>query len=329
MDRKHDRSSYPEPFFVDARREHQQSLILLHGRGSNGKDFGEGLLRSQIGLLPEGDFEPTTIAAVLPNTKFIFPTARKRRAKWYNRATISQWFDNVPIDEQDAGMSQEQAEWQLEGLRQSREYLRKIVDEEITLVGAANVFVGGLSQGCAMGLHFLLSYTGFRSTLGGFIGMSGWLPFVDDMEDILHPPRNDEEHDDNDECDDPFALSDSDFDHVEHASSSEQAVLPSGNIALSSAAVTICNFVRDNMDLEPMTGSQHPPWVQTPVFLGHGTKDEKVKVGKGFRAAEFLRKVGMQVTWKEYDEGHGYKIPEELDDIVQFLQERIAVGKVG
>jgi predicted esterase len=328
MDRKHDRSSYPEPFIVDTRREHQQSLILLHGRGSNGKDFGEGLLRSPISLLPEGDSESMTIAAALPNTKLIFPTARKRRAKWYNRATISQWFDNVPIDEQDTGMSQEQAEWQLEGLRQSREYVRKIVDEEITLVGAANVFVGGLSQGCAMGLHFLLSYEVFHSTLGGFVGMSGWLPFVDDMEDILRPPRKDEEHDDNDEDDDPFALSDSDSDHVEHASSSEKAaVLSSGNATLPSAAVTICNFVRDNMDLEPMTGSRQPPWLQTPVFLGHGTNDEKVKVGKGLRAAEFLRNVGMQVTWKEYDEGHWYKVPEELDDIVQFLQERIAVGK--
>lgn len=45
-------------------------------------------------------------------------------------------------------------------------------------LATANVFTGGLSQGCAMSLHFLLSYED-SPPLRGFVGMSGWLPFAD------------------------------------------------------------------------------------------------------------------------------------------------------
>lgn len=161
MDGKNDSRAYPAPFVVQPRREHKQSMILLHGRGSNGKEFGTEFLGSLTTRKPLDVTEgpgSANFASMVPDAKFIFPTARKRRAKWYNRATINQWFDSVPIDEQDAGMSKDEEEWQLEGRRKSQAFLRSIVDEEVKLVGAANVFIGGLSQGCAMSIHFLLSH---------------------------------------------------------------------------------------------------------------------------------------------------------------------------
>lgn len=242
--------------------------------------------------------------------KFIFPTAKPRRAKWYNRAMINQWFDNVPIDEQDShNMSKEEEEWQLEGLRQSRELLKGIVDEEVKHVGAENVFIGGLSQGCAMGLHFLLSYEGSSvdseagKSLGGFVGISGWLPFAKDVERILHPEDSTQGKDEDEGDDDPFATSDS---------------------SIPSTAVQVCNSIRDNMDLSLITDSPQPLCLATPVFLGHGMMDDKVKVAKGRQAAEILRTLGVHsVTWKEYDERHWYKVPEELDDIVEFVERRL------
>lgn len=310
--------SYPEPFVVEARTTHKRSLILLHGRGSSGRKFGSDFVQSATSSPVE-----QTVGSVLADTKFVFPTARKRRAKWYNRATINQWFDSVPIDEQDAGMTQEQQEWQLEGLRQSRCFLKSIFDKEIELVGVSNVFIGGLSQGCAMALHLLLSLentpTEERNTiepvpLAGFIGMSGWLPFINDIEELVHPVSKQRQSNDDSE-DDPFGPATDDSNDDEDGS-----VLTTDNDASSTHILArVCNLVRGNMDLPPIASSQ-PFWLKTPILLGHGKHDEKVLPWKGRQAASLLKDAGMEVTWREYDEGHWYKVPDQMDDIVAFLQ---------
>ena len=91
----------------------------------------------------------------------------------------------MPLDEQDrrGGCSREEEEWQIDGLRESRAFLQEIVGKEVEVVGARNVFIGGLSQGCAMSLHLLLSHEG-DAPLGEFIGMSGWLPFAEGIQEV-------------------------------------------------------------------------------------------------------------------------------------------------
>lgn len=64
-----------------------------------------------------------------------------------------------------------------------------------------------------------------------------------------------------------------------------------------------------------------------PLFLGHGENDEKIKYSLGEEAAQTLSSLGMQVTWKGYPGlGHWYKIPEEIDDILEFLQTKVGLG---
>lgn len=302
-----DAPSYPAPFIVHPTATHKQTFILLHGRGSNGEAFGSRILQSPLSPIKEprpSDQHPTPILqTAFPEVKFIFPTAKPRRAKWYNRSLINQWFDNVPIDEQDKRqMSREEEEWQLEGLRESEEFVRGILEDERRLVVAQNVVLGGLSQGCAMGLWVLLSWEGCggggegKGRPGGFVGMSGWLPFAGDIEGIVEPSRIGEDPGNSGLEDDPFASSE------------------------GSNAVQVCNYIRDHLDLKSIDDSVEPLYLDTPVFLGHGISDEKVKVSKGRRAAHILRSMAMkEVNWKEYDEGHWYKVPDELDDIVQFL----------
>lgn len=228
--------------------------------------------------------------------KFIFPTAKKRRARAYNRATIHQWFDNVPLHEQDkrSGCSREEEEWQIDGLRESGAFLQEIVEKEAEAVGAGNVFIGGLSQGCAMSLHLLLSYDG-DAPLGGFVGMSGWLSFVDEIEEVAQArqPREDDL-----------------FDVPDEQSEAE-----------ASAATEVCNFVRHNMDLPSIRKAAIFPGI--PAFLGHGQSDDRVTISRGRKAANCLRELGVDVTWKEYDEGHWYKVPDEIDDIAAFLSGQI------
>lgn len=64
--------------------------------------------------------------------------------------------------------------------------------------------------------------------------------------------------------------------------------------------------------------------LETPVFLGHGSADPKVSVDLGRRMASILSDgFGMDVTWKAYEEfGHWYKVPDEIDDVVEFLKEK-------
>ncbi len=60
-----------------------------------------------------------------------------------------------------------------------------------------------------------------------------------------------------------------------------------------------------------------------PVHLGHGHDDAYVDVELGRVAAKVLSAAGCAVDWKEYNEaeqeGHWYKVPEQIDDTVAFL----------
>jgi lysophospholipase-2 len=67
---------------------------------------------------------------------------------------------------EDAGM-------QKEGLEESAEYVARVIAEEAKEVGWERVIVGGISQGCAMGVYTLIT-RGIR--VGGFFGISGWCP---------------------------------------------------------------------------------------------------------------------------------------------------------
>ncbi|KAL2752125.1 hypothetical protein ACRALDRAFT_1058903 [Sodiomyces alcalophilus JCM 7366] len=61
----------------------------------------------------------------------------------------------------------------------------------------------------------------------------------------------------------------------------------------------------------------------TPVFMGHGTDDAYVDVELGRQAAHILAQGGWKVEWNEYvgaeEEGHWFKVPDEMDAICEFL----------
>jgi predicted esterase len=326
---------YPEPLVIPPSIAHTHSVILLHGRGSNATRFGLEFLGSKTS-------SGKSLQELFPFVKFIFPTAKKRRSTVLKRVMIHQWFDNYSLDD-----PTERQELQYEGLKETTEFIHKLVREEgASLVGGVgNVIIGGLSQGSAMALIVSLSFTGSSGhseqlaatsgttpggkapgqSLGGFIGMSGWLPFAEDIALAAVPTlQNDDE-----EYNDPFI-------RAVAGSSEDTAEILDADESIPARQLRAANFVRDLVDLGPLQQAlegqekaNHMSKAQlynTPYFLGHGTADEKVSVRLGLQSRDTLLQLGQDVTWKQYDGwGHWYKAPDELDDIACFLREKVGL----
>lgn len=376
--------AYPQPLSVDplSASEHTHTLILLHGRGSNASRFGHELLRS------------ANLPARLPTVKFVFPTARRRRSTVLKKIPIHQWFDNYSLEDPD-----QRTDLQVEGLCETAAFLRDLVVHEAGILrekgyeghdAYSRIVLGGLSQGCAAGVFSLLGGgwgENGQEALGAFCGMSGWLPFQEQLSEILDfqiendreslegleegmdqlgiefsegsneedtdadTDTEEEEDDDDDDCEsnddsctdenpygpyennegqtsfDPF---DEDSDDSDSLASTEEP----------SRTISAINHVRDILDLPPLlsTGEKENPtsgsttpasisYFRTPVFLGHGAADPKVSVRLGEQMVQLLAgPLDMDVTWKQYEDfGHWYKVPDEIDDLVDFLRTKTGV----
>lgn len=276
-----------EPFIVEPEQSHTHTFVLLHGLGSNGGKFGQELLESANTSAGE------RLQQVLPHAKFIFPTAHRCRSSAFRRSILTQWFDIVSLEDPSY-----RRETQYQGLSESAQTIREILNQESEHIPSSNIVLGGLSQGCAMALSVLLS---LDYSLGGFVGMSGWLPLQTDMEGVVFADKDEDVDDD----DNPFGTEND------------------GDDATNCPIVEVTNFQREALciDSPVFYPTEEHTALQTPVFIGHGGADEKIASRLGESAAETLRRIGLSVVWKLYPEqGHWYKIPDEIDDILEFLE---------
>lgn len=286
-------AAYPEPLVVLPSLAHKQTIVALHGRGSNAQAFGPLLLSTKI---PDG----RTLKTALPHAKFVFPTASKRRAQTYNRSIIHQWFDNGPLS-----TPTEREELMIEELCETSIYIHRLLREAAKEVGAENVVLGGLSQGCAASLVSLLTWEG--EPLAAAFGMCGWLPLRQHLADIADPQTP------TDHGEDPFAREtggDQGFD------------LPGQAIAWMKGKLTLPATRTSLVVAQATASSMFLPFQHVPFFIAHGTEDDKVKVELGFEARECLTVLQADVTWREYENlGHWYS-EQMLGDLVDFLYDR-------
>lgn len=304
-------SSYPEPFVIPPVCEHRQTLIILHGRGSSASKFAPELLATEI---PEFG----SLADAFSNARFVFPTASKRRAAVYNRSIINQWFDNGSLD-----TPTEREELQIEGLCETTAYLHGLLKKEIALVGAENIVLWGLSQGCAAVLISLLTWDG--EPLAAAVGMCGWLPFQKHLEEIV---RDVDISTDNKY---PFSRpADEHSSGVETSTSpiqSQESTPPNGAESPPMRALT---YLSEELQTPAPRPQQQPMSFQrTPLFPGHGAEDEKVPVALGREAARCLDgALAMDIVrWRQYEGlGHWYS-KEMVSDIVSFLRDRTAIDR--
>ncbi|KAF7547909.1 hypothetical protein G7Z17_g7408 [Cylindrodendrum hubeiense] len=272
---------------------HNLTVVFLHGRGSNARKFHGPLLSSHI---PNTEL---TFREALPHARFVFPTAPLMRASKYRRSIIHQWYEGT-------------GDWEPESrgeMRPSVEHIRGILRDEIELLGgdAGRVVLAGISQGCAMALTSLLLWEG--DPLGAVVVMCGFMPLASSLmsilEDEVHPDSEDEGIVFEPEPeDDPF-----------ERDPSEDSKTP--------LQLTI-DELRDEAEVVPICSTTESfPFLTTPVFMGHGTEDEKVAYQHGQHAAKLLEQMGISVDFHTYPElGHWY-CPEMLGDILEFLDGKL------
>ncbi|KAJ5358640.1 Phospholipase/carboxylesterase/thioesterase [Penicillium cataractarum] len=279
---------YPTPLVIQPlHEEHTYTIISLHGRGSNAERYGCELL--QYGNLQ----------ARLLTVKFIFPTARKRRATIFKRMPINQWFDNYSLD----GPGQK-VDLQVEGHCETAGFIRGLIDEEGLILGE------GGHQKIIVG-HFTLlggwNDSDAEKFIGAFVGMSGWLPFEQQLRDILrcddspvasqneqHETQSDDSDTDEDESSEQETDSDEDVDEsTATVSDSESDDDPfqrtssvhddvnvfEGDEEEAPVLVQAINHIRDILDLSSISTNKESSenelsltclyHLQTPVFLGH------------------------------------------------------------
>ncbi len=298
MSKRWKSSEYPKPLIVPPTLEHKQTIILLHGRGSNANKFGSEIIATEIpnfGRLP----------AAFPSAKIVFPTASKRRAAVLKGKSFNQWFDSWSLDTYAEG---EREDLQYDGLRETSAYIHRLLREEIALVGANNVVLGGLSQGCGAILISLLMWDG--EPIAAAWGMCGFLPLRAQLEEIL------QNHCDDNEDDNPFSRSD---EYNNDSEETDSGVSPADLLLRKALA-----FLREELDIP--ASSMPMAFQRIPLFLGHGVEDQKVAVNFGREAASCLRNMAMDVHLKEYELlGHWYS-KEMLHDMVKFSCNRPGWG---
>ena len=201
--------------------------------------------------------------------------------------------------------------------------LHRLLEREVQEVGGENVVLGGLSQGCAAVLVAGLLWRG--EVLGAVVGLCGWLPLAGRLMEVLEERSGDgdgisfggEGEDDDDDSDGGGDV--------------EERGEP---MDVDTPALRAIKYLQDELDFPPplppppsSSSSSHPtlPLQQTPVFLAHGSLDEKVPIDVGMQGRNCLRALGMGTEWMEEEgQGHWYS-GKMLERLIGFLEERRVV----
>ncbi|WDK22273.1 acyl-protein thioesterase [Colletotrichum graminicola] len=289
---------FPSPIVIPPLKQpHLHSLIFLHGRGSSAGMFAPPFLATPV---RGQDSNIITLREALPHTRFTFPTASRSRATIYRRSIINQWYDGS-------------GDWEETVLGNARETVRfvhaLIRDEALIVGGEDRVFLGGFSQGCAAALLCSLLWEG--EPLGGILGMCGMLPMADTIESVLR----ERPHTMNDEYQDaaPVGSDDDVFESSNHESPfSRKRDDPETN-PLEQALI----IIREEIDLPSHSSTSEPPFQKTPVFLGHGSKDDKVLPQHSQQACRILRLMGCHVNLRIYSELTHWYSEDMLQDMIE------------
>jgi lysophospholipase II len=278
------------PHIIPPTGPHTHTIIFLHSRGSTAEAFASALFQAHGRDWP-------SLPAALPSVKWVFPRSGLRAASARDDEMVPQWFDMHSVER-----PQERGDLQLAGLRDSVAAILRLADAEEALFAGAppppagapeRVVLAGLSQGCAAAAHALLR-SGRR--FAAFVGLSGWLPFVERVEGICAAEAG----------------------RVGRMARARREMLgwegggggQGGEGGPSAADIGAC--------------------LATPVFLSYCRDDDVVPVVNGVEMCKGLRSLGLTVRWNAYDTGgHWLNEPRGVDDLVRFMLQWVVGTSTG
>ncbi|KAK0119599.1 hypothetical protein ONS95_011039 [Cadophora gregata] len=304
-------ATHPQPYVRLPLAAHKNTLILLHGTSQTGAKFAESFLPALFS--PPASSPPISTSSVahekisfpgfFPTCKFVFPTGAARSTTVFGGRETNAWFDLSDFGDRTKGEMD-----MLEGMRESSLYLAGLIQQEAELLDGqiaecderpGSVVIMGFSQGSAMGLILLLGgelqHRGLVKRLGAFVGLSGWLPFRRQIEEIF------------------LKVS------VGLSSASETAAVRNATTS----------YVRELIGLECadnkwISGSES---LSVPVFLGHGKLDVKMKFEWGLQLKNTLKQLGMDVEFKSYAGLEHWWSEKEMIDVAGFLSQTWQTNK--
>ncbi|PFH59615.1 hypothetical protein XA68_12102 [Ophiocordyceps unilateralis] len=291
------RDSQSPVYVVSPSAAHTHTFILLHDVGSNGSEFGADLLR--LGLTSTG----RTLDQLFPGVRFVFPSAIFRSCNAINDHGISLWFNMASFGQPDF-----RPELQVEGLTSSALQMTDLIRYETSLVEARNIVIGGLGQGCAMSIDFLL---GLNYSLGGFIGTNGYLPFGRNLENLTAEGSSEDNVDDNNNA----------------LTTARQGDGNSPDEPSVGLCVRVQRWVRYLMQIcTPNIPRREETTVRTPIFLALNDGEAAASHLHGQRAATALQRDGYDVVWEYYPgPENGYEDPIQVDAMVDFIRSRVGL----
>ena len=289
-------SIYPEPHIIlpNPSHPHTNTLVLLHGTSTSGPELAASLLSTNF-MGPSS--QSLTIPQFFPTCKFIFPTGSLNPTTVFNGRHTHAWFDVHSFTDRKIG---EDSLAFRRGLRASLRYLAALIKAEIEVLrsqeNGGKVMLGGFSQGAATVIILLLSgeleRVGVGSEFGGVVGMSGWLPLRSQIDEVI------------------------------------KDILSSAGEEVRQKRKRARELVRRYLELDDygegnelaMKRETDDVWIQSPIFLGHGKADEKVRTEWGLQMLSVLGELGFDVQWKAYDGLSHWWNAEEITNIAKFLE---------
>jgi lysophospholipase II len=283
---------FPEPFVVEPTAPHELTVILIHGRGSTSEEFAEDFFSTGLRSLRDR----------FPAVRWVFPTA-KRRLSTVFQEEIPEWYDVWSLVNSD-----ERLDLQQPGLAESIEYTVDIIQSERELLKrrethtSRNALVlGGISMGCAVGIHALLYLAAANQDhdIDGFFGWCGWLPFANSLRQ-------------------------------------RQAEAVDKGCKIQE---TLRNFYADELGVayhaddnviahQEKVDNSKELLASVLIFLSHCKDDSVIDIRLGRELRDSLGSLGAVSEWQEYaDGGHWIKDPEAVNDFASFLQQIRHLGR--
>jgi predicted esterase len=295
---------HPSPFIHNPTHPHthKTTLIFLHGTSQTGPELASILLSfpipppvrslstsSNSDPLTQNQAETKTLAELLPNTRFVFPTGSPKKTTVFAGLETNSWFNIHTFVDRTVGETE-----QIPGLAESINYLSSLINDEVEELVKARVrreeagdriVVGGFSSGAALAvLGFLSGEFERRERIGAVVALSGWLPFRAQIDKVIE-------------------------NHKEVGDGERKWAVRK--------YVRQLLYMNDGVQGDKMEKMREE---KAEILICHGKKDVKVRYEWGVEMTGVLKRMGQKIECRSYEGLEHWVCGEEMLHVGGFVE---------